>query len=399
MAPGVYSQAAYQRSGIAKMLGRVGNAADLTLLISLLKRELPNPTLTARVDPIVEGAARALGRIGGEESGQALIAALDDERNSAIMTGILDEVVRMRPAGAAPAVSKFLTSTDPLLLARAIYSLEQLNAAAAAPQILPLLKHPDPRVRGFASRTLTVLSPGTLVSEMLSIADDQDAGVRGNALSYLTLYGDSSLLPRFVAAIESADQGVSAAAERGINQFGTAATFVPLRAALDRASPENAHVITRALNFLTFMPIWARDATAEWDAWWQTHSQSTRAQWAEEAIERASQSDPDDSLAMYAVQYLARSNGPSTQAIDQAANSRHWWVRTAAVEAIAVNDPRRAAALLLPELTNRQLSACRSAVELLGKMARRPADFDCTIPADRQRALDQWKELASVGVQ
>jgi HEAT repeat protein len=399
MAPGILTQAAYQRSGIAKMLGRVGNAADVPLLISVLKRELPNPSPAARVDPIVQAAAHALGRIGGEESGQALIAALADPRNSAIMQGILDEVVRTRPIGAVPAVSKLLTSTDPLIVARAIYSLEQLNAAAAVPQMLPLLKHPDPRVRGFASRTLPLLSPGTLMSEMLSIADDQDPGVRSNALAYLAQYGDSSVLPRFVAAIESADRGVGAAAVRGIDRFGMAATFVSLRGALDRASAENAQLITRALNFLTFMPIWARDATAEWDAWWQTHSQSTRGQWAEEAIDRASQSDPDDTLANYAVQYLAQSNGQSTRAIDQAASSRHWWVRSAAVEAIAVNDPRRAAALLLPELGNRQLGACRNAVELLGKMANRPVDVDCTVAADRQRALDQWRGLAAASAQ
>ena len=395
-----FGRAAWERGNAAQMLGRIGNGVDIPLLIAVLKREIPGIPQPSSLygDAARQGAVRALGRVGGEPAGQALVEQVTDPvGNRFIMADIVEAITQLRPSGAAQAVSRLLASTDANVLIRAIFSLQRLGGTAVVPQLQALLKHPNPTVRVYASRALLDLGQATSRSEMLSAADDPDRGVQANALFYLARYGDSSSLRRFIEGVVSPQQYIREAAVEGIARFGTAETFVPLRAALDTAPGEVTPYVRQALQRLMFVSVSGREAKPEVDEWWRTHSRLTRLQWAQELLDRTSQAAGQDRVnagtAILALRYVVDLSNPPIRQVEQAASSRNWSVRAVAAEMIAGSDKGRAASLLLGELNNRQLGACRNAVQQLNKLSDQKGEFDCTRIADRQQAMDRWTNL------
>ena len=148
-----------------------------------------------------------------------------------------------------------------------------------------------------------------------------------------------------------------------ITRFGSAAAFIPLRNALVLRPWDTAWDIDHALRELTFTG-YGRSAIAdpnEWDDWLRRNRGMTRRQWAEEAFSLA-RPDPtsgDDLPAVKAFEYLRHLPNPPRGIVEKAVRSRLWEIRVAAATAIAPSDRVLAMGLLLRELQNRSLGACR----------------------------------------
>jgi HEAT repeat protein len=365
------------------------------LLVAVLRREIPGlPSATNWYsDPPREGAVRALGRLGGAEAAAALSEQLNDRTgNRFIMPVIVEELGRLNPPGTAEALVRLLDSSDQSLLVRVLITLRQLRATSVVPQLLAALSHSNSTVRQYASSALLELGAAVAPSDMVPALDSPDGGVRAYALFHLARYGNATALPLFVRSITSELQFEREASVQGIAKFGTPDTFAPLRAALATAPQPVAPSISRALNLLTFAPIWGAKSLMEWDAWWKTHAERTRLQWAQEALDAPSD-DRNAGTAVLAAGYLANVQPPPLSLIERSVNHRSWVVRDAAISAVEGYDRPRAAALLLRELDSRYLAACRNAIKRLSAITGEKETFDCLLQADRQRARAHWASL------
>jgi hypothetical protein len=204
--------------------------------------------------------------------------------------------------------------------------------------------------------------------------------------------------PAIVDSVLSADSDALERAVEAIARFGTAALFVPLRNALVLRPWDTAWEVDHALRELTFTSYGdsfpAIADPLEWDSWWRRNREMTRRQWAEEAfwVAKSNPVASDDLPAVKAFEYLRRLPNPPRGLFDKAIRSRLWDVRVSAATAIAETDKIRAMGLLLRELQNRSLGACRTAGEKLEMVANIQHRFDCGNPAERTRAIDFWAQ-------
>jgi HEAT repeat protein len=220
---------------------------------------------------------------------------------------------------------------------------------------------------------------------MRSLVSDENLDVRTTALFHLARRGDVSDVPTLVEHL--AGLRTSEPAIEGIERLGTAATFSLLRPRLEAVPVESRTDVTRALQRLTFAPIWR--GPSEWDAWWKTHSSSTREDWAREALRNA------DNLAPLALRYLSRTGNATTETVDAAMVSRNVYVRLEAARLVGESDPRRAVLLLARELDNRSVVACGQAVAGFNSLLARSEQVDCTSFSERTTAQVRWRAWAT----
>jgi HEAT repeat protein len=212
--------------------------------------------------------------------------------------------------------------------------------------------------------------------------------VRSTALYHLARRGDVSDVPTFV---EHLGTQTREPAIQGIQRLGTAATFLPLKSKLDTTDPRVRSLVTSALQSLTFAPLW-RDAS-EWDTWWASHSSSTRADWAREALADADNAERG-SFSTLALEFLSRSGGVTPQVLERATVSRNLNLRLAAARILGDTDRRRAVLLITRELENRSVFACQRAVIEFNTLMAKNERLDCTNLAERASARTRWTALA-----
>ena len=393
-----YGRTAYRRGHAAELLGRLGNTDDVPLLIAVLRRAVPGapPSSPKYGDRAREGAVRALARLGGAEAATALVEQLDDEiGNRFILRELVEAAAKLRPPGLNKALARLLTSTNLSAtdLVGILNQVMQLRDDSLVPYLRPLLKHPDRRLRSYATSALAAMETGSVRVDMLAAAEDADPQVQSTALFHLAKHGDASLLPLFLNRLVSEHQYVRQAASEGVARFGTAETFGPLRTALDTAGDQARPYVARTLQFLTFVTLDSRKP-AEWDAWWSAYRHGTRLDWARAALDGPSgpreRSYVMGGSPMLAARYLAALPGPSVDLVERATEHRDWQVRITAAEIAGRTDQRRAMALLIAELENRHLGACRAAARQLTTLTGISDDVDCTDPVARQQAVSRW---------
>jgi hypothetical protein len=196
--------------------------------------------------------------------------------------------------------------------------------------------------------------------------------------------------------LDSPNQYVCEAATAGVARFGTAATFARVRKLLDAATTSAAARASQAaLSALSFVGDIPRRTPQQWDQWYARHRTTTRIAWAREALDGLKKMMPfaETRWRYSAISYLADQDALSFQRdFENAATSRRSTVRVEAVRAIARVDPKHAASLLVREFDGRLVTACELANGALNELAGSDRRVECTDPADRRRARDEWMQ-------
>lgn len=378
------------RASMLELLGRVGDRRDLPLLLSIATTPRPDAVQGyARRDfeAVRGGALRGLASLGGEEAAEAILERLRATASDTFATrDAVDLAGRLPLPEATPALIDLLPTKDPALSHAAMRALEQRGGRTVVPVLEAQLADPQPVIRqnaaGFVRRSGAAVS----LPLMREVARDGDPWVRSTALFQLAARGDSSDVPLFVGNVTT--RIAQEPAIQGIERHGTAETFAQLRTMLDGASQESRRWVTSALQRLTFAPIW--QSASEWDMWWASHSRSTRADWAREALA----SSDTTSFSTNALLYLAKTGQLSPQTLEGAVAGRGFNMRLTAAQIIGESDPRRGVLLMVREFENRSIYACQRAMKELNTLAVSSDQLDCTSLVERESARKRWTARA-----
>src|SRR5690349_21575426 len=172
------------RAMAAFALGEIESETAANALIAVLK----NPSTPAEVEALGKIAA-ALPReqeARQRELGAAILEGLNSTDQSTIVFG-LTAALRSRPTNAGPAITKFLTHSNPRVRTDAANALARLRLKDGNEQLRKLIvSDPDPLVRANAARILGITedkqSFDTLVTKS---TQDNDARVRVSAIRAL----------------------------------------------------------------------------------------------------------------------------------------------------------------------------------------------------------------------
>jgi HEAT repeat protein len=180
---------ALERVAIAKVLGTIGDADTMAVLVDLLG------------DPGVRSAATEAIRQIGSLHADALIEALSNG-STATRFALLPIVGTAR---AGESVRKLLTDEDPEIRARACEALGRIGDTASVPQLFLALGDRNPRVTYAATaaiHSLGIESTSTLAIHALAIGT---TNVRRQALRIIAYLGCEAAFEPVQAAIEDPD--------------------------------------------------------------------------------------------------------------------------------------------------------------------------------------------------
>jgi len=201
-----------------------------------------------------------------------------------------------------------------------------------------------------------------------------------------------------IAGVE--DERVRKEALKGIARFGTVEDFRRLKEALARCRDDCAAgwLISPALVAMTFVSDLEvkTEQLPFWDVWWKNHAGQTRVQWAREALAREplrSRLVRHDTAPSRAAEFLLANQGLSPALVRELTQHRSWLVRLAVADDVARADERSGGRLFIRELSNRYVGACATANERLELLVRKRYRFDCTDPAERQKAIAHWTKV------
>jgi len=377
---------AYAHSKFVELLGRLGDSRDVPLLISIVRGDVPavRPS-NSDAGILRRGALRGLSSVGGADAAQVLMDQLRLAATDRFSTSdLLLIAARLPLPEATPVLVDLLGSTNTQVVTLAARALQLRGDRAAVPALEELLKHTDQNIRQSAAGALQNAGDGVSLPLMRASISSGDAAVRSTALYHLARRGDVSDVPTFVERLGAQTREP---AIQGIQRLGTAATFLLLKSRLNTTDPQARSLVTSALQSLTFAPLW-RDAS-EWDTWWASHSSSTRADWAREALTQAD--DPGrTSFAASALQYVSQTGNMTTPMLNAATTSGNINLRLAAARIVGESDRRRAVLLIARELENRSMSACQRAVIEFNTLMAKNERLDCTNLGERASARTRW---------
>ena len=383
------------RGNAAALLGVIRDPAETPLLIDILERgPATAPHLSGHsVEAIHKGAAAGLGLIGGRDALAALGRALaNDRRNSRISSALARALFDIGGPEAIPPLIGALSSSDPNLVIQTIGWLRELKASAAVPRLIALLRHRNPTIRAYAAGALKALGDPAAHDAMIAALDDVDENVQTSVTFYLAERGDGSTRDRFIRGLESRRQGIREAAIAGIRRFGTERDFSSVRRLFDLSGRPDVHgYLPYALSSLTFVSDRNRRGPEAWDAWYAQHRNSTRIEWAGEALRRTDEEPPrwpfSASPQREASVYLAeRGDARFAADLERAAFTRRFAVRIEAARALAAFDEPKAVRLLMREFTGRFFGACDAANRVLNELTGQTRTVDCRDPGARSRA-------------
>ena len=125
----------------ALVSGPADRATDAeTRLLAIRDAHAVNPVLRilgADANPSVRIlGGRALGAISGPEADSALVKRALDETDDTVRTALATELARRDPSDVVPGLTRALRSKQPLLINRAAWALNQLNARTAVPALI-----------------------------------------------------------------------------------------------------------------------------------------------------------------------------------------------------------------------------------------------------------------------
>ena len=184
------------RAMAAFALGEIESETAASALIAALKNPSTPFGVKARA---VEALGKIAAALPGEqearqrELGAAVLEAMNSRDPSTILFG-LTAALRSRPAGAGPAIAKFLTYPDPRVRADAANALARLRLKDGNEQLRKLLASDrDPIVRANAARVLGVTEDKQSFEALMAhITQDNDARVRVSAIRALASLKDPS---------------------------------------------------------------------------------------------------------------------------------------------------------------------------------------------------------------
>ena len=404
------------RSSAITLLGLIGEASDVPLVGSILQEPLARSRLPGAYETTRRAAIRAVPRLGGPQAADWLVRVLGDPVNRDVQHELLVALEPfLTPALRAALFGVLETASSPLR-ASVITMIGRLGDPATIPELRAFLVHPEASTRTAAVQALSGFVTPDVLEDMQAIARRADSQDRILALEYLSKHGNSALMPVFMEYATASSDGLPDGVRRGIERFGTAADAAAIHAALRVAAEPAMYSLSDTLRRLTF----ASDDNAygltvtyvgtngdgltsvggEWERWLRRRAGRTRAQWAEEAIDRAA---PDPytwwerpTSATGAVQYLASLPASPIHTLRRAAaTSGSWRVRVASARALAATDRSYAIRLLVREFDNRSVGACWMAVRALEGVTGAMREVQCLDPLARREAAGFFLSFAS----
>jgi cyclophilin family peptidyl-prolyl cis-trans isomerase/HEAT repeat protein len=170
--------------------------------------------------PAVPGAAKQAGNERLDQCKAAIVDALRFEADRkphgdrlTIILG-LTAVLRIKPDGAGPLVTRFLDDADSSIVAAALNTMARLRLKDAPERARQLLNHDDPIVRANAARVIGAAEPKEAFDAVLDRAlHDQDLRVRVSAVRSLASLKDpraaEPLLSRGTLLIDEVSSGAA----------------------------------------------------------------------------------------------------------------------------------------------------------------------------------------------
>lgn len=191
-----------ERTAIASLLGRAGDASVLPAITAMLE---DSATASAATD-----ALQHLGRV----SDDVLVATLgtnDPTRRAAILPLVRSKL-------AAPAIRALLRDDDPEVRARACEALARIGDTASVPRLFEALGDPSVRVAHAAVSAILTLGSSETERLALSALRSPRQAVRRHAIRLLGAFGFTSAFDPLRAAIDDSDRRI---AELAIAALGT----------------------------------------------------------------------------------------------------------------------------------------------------------------------------------
>ena len=326
-----------ERLAIAKLLGTIGEANTLAVLVGLLD------------DPETRAAAtEAIRRIGALYN-DALVDAL--ERGSASTRLALLPII-----GAASAVSRvrgLLADEDPEVRARACETLERIGDTATLPALFAALADPSPRVGHAATAAIFALGATSVSTLALEALGSTQAAMRRHALRIITFFACHDTFDEVRAAIDDPDVRI---AELAVGALGALADpgVEPVLVALARRPEEALRGATmraashRGGELMTTLLENGLADDAAWVRYYACQGLGRRAQGGSLPAIVACLADPSPHVRIAAIEALSRlGTPPAWQALVSAVGSSDPDEKRAALVGISRRDLPEAIPLLL----------------------------------------------------
>ncbi len=220
-----------ERAFAAELLGRVGNAKAVPVLIETIQA-----TRSEDAD-VREIALRALARIGDPRAVEPLVAALKSAEIW-LVPRIADILVRHGDAVVEPMLSFLREHTRHPARAWAANILGELKAERAFPVLVTTLKDLDDEVRAKSAGALGKLGDRRAVTYLLDhLLSDPAPFVRARIAGALGQFADGEVIDRLVRALGDPAWWVRMRSVEALEQIGPTAE-APLLVALDDPDPE-----------------------------------------------------------------------------------------------------------------------------------------------------------------
>jgi cyclophilin family peptidyl-prolyl cis-trans isomerase len=216
------------RAMAAFALGEIESETAANSLITVLKNASTPTEVRARALEALGKIAAALPReqeARQRELGVAILEGLNSTDPSTILFG-LTAALRSRPAGAGPAIAKFLTYPTPRVRADAANALARLRLKDGTEQLRKLLaSDQDPIVRANAARVLGIAEDKQSFDALLThVAQDNDSRVRVSAIRALASLKDVRAVAPLLARAQVLTQKPLASQPAELNEILEIAT-------------------------------------------------------------------------------------------------------------------------------------------------------------------------------